>query len=103
MRWTLAAIIAALSVAAAVPALAIDLDKFQKRVGKSAAPSAGFPEKPKATCVCQEASFGGLAGVLHQYKIGNRVAVDCIVPRFDVNSGALTGFNNCFQYVVLPR
>ena len=35
MRWTLAAIIAALSVAAAVPALAIDLDKFQKRVGES--------------------------------------------------------------------
>ena len=105
MRCTLAAIIAALSVAAAVPALATDtdLEKFQKRVGKSAAPSVAFPEKPKATCVCQGATLGGFAGVLHQYFGGTRVSVDCLVPTFDASSGAQTGFSNCFEYVLLPK
>ncbi len=103
MRCILVTVIAALSVAAAVPARAADdLEKFQKRLGKSAVDGGGWPENPKATCVCQEGVLAGYAGALRQTFDGIRVAVDCLVPQFDA-SHAQVGYTNCFQYVVLPK
>jgi hypothetical protein len=91
-------------IVSAVPALArTDKENFQKRVGKSAALDAGFPAKPKATCVCQDASNTGFAGVLRQFPSNPKVPVDCLIPSFDSTTGEQTGFVSCFTYVVLPK
>ena len=83
-------------------------ETFQKEVGKSAAPVGnGFTDKPKGTCVCQDAQEGIRAGVLRQYisndTFGQRVVVECVIPAFDASTGARAGFTDCLDFVALPK
>jgi hypothetical protein len=84
-----------------------DLEKFQKRVGKSAPYDLGFPERPKVTCMCTSSPHEGQVGVLTQYVSGGQfVALSCAIPIFNSGDGHYAGFNYCIgsaNFIPLPK
>jgi len=104
-----AVLMAGCVLVSATPVLAgTPLENHQKRIGKSAAPGTGIPERPKGTCVCQQIGNNALgrAGFLRQLPpsgADSGLDVDCVVPRFNATTGDETGLSSCQIFVPLPK
>jgi hypothetical protein len=92
------------SILLVTPAYATDLEDFQKKVGKVAAP---VGSKAKGYCTCPnfipgEAIAGELHHTTHVSGMNTFVKVICEVRGYDAQ-GAIVGLSSCDDFVVLAR
>jgi hypothetical protein len=101
-----------LFVATTAAAQMTEMDKFQKKVEKYAAPVLDIFDKPKGLCACIDdpgnADNNGMAGVLDSAEVSTgdvvprRIRVRCMVIKA-TNSGNITQAESCENFVPLAK
>lgn len=89
-----------------------EMDKFQRRIEKYAAPTFDIFDKPKGLCACindpGNADNNGAAGVLDSAVVSvpdvvpQRIRVRCMVIKAN-NSGNITQAESCENFVPLAK
>jgi hypothetical protein len=103
------AIAAVLGILTASSSWAVDpdLEKFTKALKKVA--PLGTPQPPGRLCACEEAGplfgragyLGSATDPLDPPNPSMRILVECFVPTFDYNTGAVTAWDNCYDFEAL--